>query len=155
MSDKRPDPDRASDVSTPTLELAVGVRQSILNHAQDGGNHEVCGVLGGTHGSERSVVSCAEQATNAASAPERTYEIDPAELFSVIERIEEGGDEVVGFYHSHPRGPARPSETDRRKAAWPGYSYVIVVPGPDQILRSWRWTGDSFVREQVTPTDNG
>jgi proteasome lid subunit RPN8/RPN11 len=31
----------------------------------------------------------------------------------------------LGFYHSHPDHPARPSETDRQ-AGWPFYSYVIV-----------------------------
>ena len=38
----------------------------------------------------------------------------------------EAGLTVLGFYHSHPDHPARPSETDRRHA-WPYYSYVIVA----------------------------
>lgn len=153
MSDEQPDPDSESDVGTPTLELDGAVRQSILDHAAEDGSREVCGVLGGTHGTERSVGTHVEPATNAASAPEYTYEIDPAELFSLIERIESAGEDVVGFYHSHPRGPARPSETDRRNAAWPGYSYLIVVPAPDPTLRSWRWSGNEFTVEQVTLTD--
>ncbi len=33
---------------------------------------------------------------------------------------------VLGFYHSHPDHPARPSEYDRAHA-WPFYSYVIVA----------------------------
>jgi len=33
--------------------------------------------------------------------------------------------EVVGWYHSHPDHPARPSEYDRDHA-WPWYSYIIV-----------------------------
>jgi proteasome lid subunit RPN8/RPN11 len=32
---------------------------------------------------------------------------------------------VLGFYHSHPDHPARPSEYDRQHG-WPFYSYVIV-----------------------------
>ena len=37
-----------------------------------------------------------------------------------------GGLMVLGFYHSHPDHPARPSEYDRVHA-WPFYSYVIVA----------------------------
>jgi proteasome lid subunit RPN8/RPN11 len=34
--------------------------------------------------------------------------------------------DIIGFYHSHPDHPARPSEFDREHA-WPGYSYIIVA----------------------------
>jgi 3-phosphoshikimate 1-carboxyvinyltransferase len=58
--------------------------------------------------------------------------------------------DVVGFYHSHPRGPPRPSETDARLAAWPGHSYVIVsLAGDEATLGSWRWTGEAFDAEPV------
>lgn len=41
---------------------------------------------------------------------------------------------LLGFYHSHPDHPPRPSETDL-KFAWPFFSYLIMnvekgVPGP-------------------------
>jgi proteasome lid subunit RPN8/RPN11 len=48
---------------------------------------------------------------------------------------------VVGFYHSHPRGPAAPSETDRDRATWTGYVYAIVAP---EAVVAYRWTGASF-----------
>ena len=40
-------------------------------------------------------------------------------------RAAEHGLELIGWYHSHPDHPARPSEFDREHA-WPWYSYVIV-----------------------------
>ena len=48
------------------------------------------------------------------------------------------GELVLGFYHSHPDHPARPSEYDREHA-WPFYSYVIVAieqgrAGRDDVL---------------------
>ena len=48
---------------------------------------------------------------------------------------------VLGFYHSHPDRPARPSEYDRLHA-WPYYSYVIVaiVKGQPAAMTSWRLT---------------
>jgi proteasome lid subunit RPN8/RPN11 len=50
----------------------------------------------------------------------------------------ETGLAVLGFYHSHPDHPARPSEYDRQHA-WPFYSYVIVAiaKGKPVDLTSW------------------
>jgi proteasome lid subunit RPN8/RPN11 len=51
--------------------------------------------------------------------------------------------DVVGFYHSHPDQPARPSEYDREHAM-PSYSYVIVSVrgGRAEALTSWTLDDD-------------
>ena len=36
------------------------------------------------------------------------------------------GDEILGFYHSHPHGAAVPSATDVAEAAYPGSVYAII-----------------------------
>jgi proteasome lid subunit RPN8/RPN11 len=36
------------------------------------------------------------------------------------------GEDVVGFYHSHPDHPAQLSKTDHEEAHWIGCSYVIT-----------------------------
>ena len=41
------------------------------------------------------------------------------------QRAAELGGELLGFYHSHPDHPARPSQYDLDHA-WPIFSYVIV-----------------------------
>ena len=48
------------------------------------------------------------------------------------------GLEVVGYYHSHPDHPARPSDYDRDHG-WPWYSYVIISiqQGKAGELNSW------------------
>ena len=48
--------------------------------------------------------------------------------------------EVVGFYHSHPRGSAEPSPVDR-ETAWPWYVYLIVDPVAG-VARAWRLADD-------------
>ena len=50
---------------------------------------------------------------------------------------------VVGWYHSHPDHPARPSEYDREHA-WPWYSYIIlsVQKRAPADMRSWRLRDD-------------
>jgi proteasome lid subunit RPN8/RPN11 len=55
----------------------------------------------------------------------RRFAIDPLALMRAEKSAAADGKVVVGFYHSHPDHPARPSETDRQYG-WPFYSYVIV-----------------------------
>jgi proteasome lid subunit RPN8/RPN11 len=135
------------------LELPAAVRDEILAHARDGAPEEVVGVLAGRRGDDRSTAERIYKAENAAETPETRYEIAPAEELGLLERAEDAGFDVVGFYHSHPRGPAGPSQTDARLAAWPGYSYVIVsLAGDAADLGSWRWTGEAFEVEAVDVT---
>lgn len=51
--------------------------------------------------------------------------------------------DVLGYYHSHPDHPARPSEYDRNHA-WPWYSYVIVSVkrGEPKDTTSWVLSDD-------------
>jgi proteasome lid subunit RPN8/RPN11 len=41
-------------------------------------------------------------------------------------RASELGAELLGFYHSHPDHPARPSQYDLDHA-WPTFAYIIVA----------------------------
>lgn len=140
-----------------TLVLPERLEAAVVAHARDGAPREVVGVLGGARDDagpddrERTVrVERAHRAENAAERPETRYEIAPAEELALLERVEAAGDEVVGFYHSHPAGPPAPSPTDERLAAWPDRSYVIVsLAGAEPELASWRWTGESFDAEPV------
>jgi proteasome lid subunit RPN8/RPN11 len=135
------------------LRLPAAVRTSMVAHAREGAPAEVCGVLAGTHGDE-STASAAARATNAAAAPRSRYELDPGEQLTLMRDLEADGHEVVGFYHSHPRGPPAPSDVDAHEATWVGYSYVIVSLGGDEpVVRSWRWTGERFEREAVEVRD--
>jgi len=137
--------------------LDRSVRDAVVAHAREGAPEEVCGVLGGTHGvpgtrgdDGHSHARTVERVPNVAAEPRNRYELDPAEQFRAMEAVEDAGGDVVGFYHSHPRGPPRPSQTDETLATWDGYSYVIVsLGGTDPEVRSWRWTGGAFEREAV------
>lgn len=133
------------------LSLLRDAYDAILAHAERGGDEEVCGVLAGQrHGEDDEArVEAVHPAANVAETPRTRYRIDPEEQLAIIEAIEDAGREVVGFYHSHPRGGPVPSATDAERAAWPGYSYAICVPGERPYLGSWRWTGEQFEREAV------
>ena len=78
--------------------------------------------------------------------------IDPREQLRVEKDARARGQDVLGYYHSHPDHPARPSTYDRDHA-WPWYSYVIisVERGEPKDLNSWVLRDDrsQFDREDV------
>lgn len=134
-----------------TLAFERAVYDRIVAHAREGTPAEICGVLGGHREGRTATVTETRQVPNVADNPESRYELDPAEQVRVMDDIEESGHEVVGFYHSHPRGPDRPSGVDEAQATWAGYSYCIVsLAGGEPTVGSWRWTGDRFEAEAVT-----
>ena len=63
------------------------------------------------------------------------------------------GAELLGFYHSHPDHPARPSQYDLDHA-WPFFSYIIVSvrAGVPEDMTSWRLREDrsAFDQEDLT-----
>ncbi|PSQ12131.1 hypothetical protein BRC99_05635 [Halobacteriales archaeon QS_7_69_60] len=154
-----------------TIVLPVAVRAAVVDHAREGAPEEVVGVLAGHRGGDVSTVERALRARNAADAPRTRYEIAPDEQLALLEQIEALGSDVVGFYHSHPRGPTEPSDVDAGRAAWPGHSYLIVSlagesgdeptdgptgepsgePTDGPAVGSWRWTGERFREEAVEP----
>jgi proteasome lid subunit RPN8/RPN11 len=80
------------------------------------------------------------------------FSLDPLELMNLEKTSGAAGLSVLGFYHSHPDHPARPSEYDRVHA-WPFYSYVIVAiaKGGPVDLTSWQLdeATEQFVVEEV------
>jgi len=64
--------------------------------------------------------------------------IDPLEQLRMEKQARSRGLDVLGYYHSHPDHPARPSVYDREHA-WPWYSYLIVSveQGTAKDLTCW------------------
>ena len=126
------------------LLLPDGVRATLHERREAGAPAEVCGVLLGERGGDDPPADRVAEAVavdNVAGDARRRYELDPAATLAAIDDAGTRGLEPVGFYHSHPRGPAEPSATDRERATWTGHVHAIVAPGE---LGAYRWTGDSF-----------
>ena len=68
---------------------------------------------------------------------------DPKELIRIQREGRERGEDIVGFYHSHPDHPAQWSQTDLADAHWVGCSYVItsVVKGKAALTNSFELAG--------------
>lgn len=90
---------------------------AIEDHARRGYPDEVCGVLVGLGAAEVTVEVVIPVANRERESPRVRYEIAPEDLLRIQRESRESRLDVVGFYHSHPDHPARPSETDRRVAA--------------------------------------
>lgn len=93
---------------------------------------EVCGLLLGS-----GEVVEAQPCRNVADDPARRFEIDPAALIAAHKAARAGGPAIVGHYHSHPGGDARPSFRDAANA--PGDGAIWLIAGRDG-LRAWRNT---------------
>jgi len=106
----------------------------MLAHALEGYPFEVCGVFLGT----AAAVSRAVRVLNRETAEPRVrYRIAPEDLLRLQGEARQEGLEVIGYYHTHPDHPSRPSETDRRVAA-EGLSDGVfhVVIGVEEGLRA-------------------
>lgn len=109
------------------LQLAAAHLAAIRRHGESDYPHECCGLLLGRFAGERRIVDDVHPMRNAnTTSPENRFDFDPKEHLAAQRQARERGLEVVGFYHSHPNHPARPSQYDLEHAAWPGYSYLIV-----------------------------
>lgn len=123
----------------------------IRRHAEAAYPNECCGVLIGVESGSDVRVRRAVPTVNGSSNRVDRYEIPPEELLKAIDSARARRESIVGYYHSHPDRPARPSCVDRRDA-WPGVSYVIVSveDGVATQVRSWRLTGNGdFFEESV------
>jgi len=100
------------------LKIPRAQADAIAAHARSGYPHEICGVLVGTARDGVVRVARAVPVTNRETErPAVRYQIAPEDLIRIQREAREQGREILGYYHSHPDHPARPSETDRRIAA--------------------------------------
>jgi proteasome lid subunit RPN8/RPN11 len=122
------------------LTLEAGVADAIRAHGVETYPNECCGALYGKDG----VVTATYALPNTTEeGPRRRFLVRPQDYREAEKRATAMGTDLLGFYHSHPDHPARPSEFDREHA-WPWYSYVIleVRGGRDAALRAWRLAED-------------
>jgi proteasome lid subunit RPN8/RPN11 len=92
---------------------------AIKEHALAGYPFEVCGVLLGRNGDPLGtrVERVVRVVNREEEMPRVRYQIAPEDLIRIERDARDAGLGIVGYYHSHPDHPARPSETDRRMAA--------------------------------------
>jgi proteasome lid subunit RPN8/RPN11 len=76
------------------------------------------------------------------------YELDAGSLLAA-NRLDDDGYQV-GIYHSHPRSPAEPSQTDINLAHYPHWTYLIVsLVDEEPVVRAWRIADGRVEEEEV------
>ena len=117
-----------SDPSTSSgqtgLRIRATVLEALLAEAENAAPDECCGLLLGCEAIEE-----ARPAANIHPDPRHHFEIDPQALIDAHRAARAGGPQVIGYYHSHPGGPAAPSATDRAMASGDGRVWAIVGEG--------------------------
>lgn len=138
-----------------TLVWTNALRASVCRHSERGYPDEVCGlVIGVRQGNEKLVreVIPVENAWEQVDERRRRFQIEPDVIAREERRAREAGQEILGYYHSHPDSEPRPSETDR-DFAWPTYSYLIqgVYKGIALDVKSWVLKDDrsGYNEEQI------
>jgi len=110
------------------LSIPQSVYAALRHHGEQTYPHECCGVLLGHFADDgaKTVTFAAPCGNTRDDSPQNRYNIDPKELIRIQREGRERGEDIVGFYHSHPDHPAQWSSTDLAEAHWFGCSYVIT-----------------------------
>lgn len=136
-----------SDSVSQPCRLGPGVAAAIRQHGQETFPHECCGALVGRDGN---VVAAIALPNTTEEGPRRRFLVRPSDYRLAESRASELGAELLGFYHSHPDHPARPSQFDLDHA-WPNFAYVIVsvMSGTARDMTVW------FLRDDRSRFDEG
>ena len=136
----------------PTLWISNHLAEKIRRHGAETYPHECCGALLGRDSEARSetpsreVLGLHALVNRRDDSPRNRFSVTAQDVRDAEKVAAEQHLDVLGWYHSHPDHPARPSEFDREHA-WPWYSYIIVSVqnGAPENMTSWRLSDD---REQ-------
>ncbi|HWF04801.1 MAG TPA: M67 family metallopeptidase [Candidatus Angelobacter sp.] len=89
--------------------------------------HECCGILLGNmvdgHRSVSMTLTCENMRVD---SPADRYSINPEQVVAAQKLARNRGENILGFYHSHPDHSPQYSSTDLAEAHWFDCSYVIT-----------------------------
>lgn len=118
----------------------------LIAHAREDAPNECCGYARGSDGTVEEIF----RAQNPRKSP-YGYELDSKSLLAANELDDEGYE--VAIYHSHPRSPAEPSQTDINLATYPHWTYLIVSLDGDPHVRAWRIADGLVDEEEIVVAD--
>jgi proteasome lid subunit RPN8/RPN11 len=155
----------------PTLKMSTEIAQKIRQHGTETYPHECCGALlgrdatsadgtasaGGVQLPLREILALFPLVNRREDSPHNRFAVTAEDVRGAEKAAREKKLDVVGWYHSHPDHPARPSQYDREHA-WPWYSYVIVsvTGGKPAEMTSWRLSDDrsEYACEEIAIRDH-
>ena len=137
------------------LKIREEFAGQIRAHGVETYPHECCGAILGRDGDgdgSREVLALVPLANRRDDSPRNRFSLTADDVLQAEKSARAQGLEVIGWYHSHPDHPARPSDFDRDHA-WPWYSYIIVSvhKGAPQDMTSWQLKDDrsGYLEEKI------
>ena len=137
------------------LILTTDLETIIKTEGETAYPNECCGILiGEVTGEDAKIVKQTQPIINASEDNEQYHRflIRPEDMIEAELIARKAKLDVIGFYHSHPDHPAKPSDYDKEHAL-PFYSYVIVPveKGGAKDMTSWELTADraNFMPEKI------
>ncbi|HMD10318.1 MAG TPA: M67 family metallopeptidase [Candidatus Acidoferrum sp.] len=148
------------------LWITAELSEKIREHGVETYPYECCGALLGTDHDflaydpnqesrkiSRGALSLFPLVNRRDDSPRNRFSVTADDVREAEKAATSQGLEVIGWYHSHPDHPARPSDYDRDHA-WPWYSYIIVSvhTGMPRDMTSWRLKDDrsGFLPEKIS-----
>ena len=137
------------------LKLTREIEEKIRQAGAAAYPNECCGILFGSEENGTNTVKALKSIENARESGEQYHRflITAEDMMAAELEARKLGLGIVGFYHSHPDHPARPSDYDRDHAL-PFYSYIIlrVAQGRPEVMTSWRLrlSREAFDSEEIT-----
>ena len=119
------------------LRVDATILDQMAREAAKAAPRECCGLLLGHGARIETIVPC----HNIHPEPEDHFEIDPQMLIDAHRAARNGGPQVLGYYHSHPGGPARPSPVDCEMAHGDGKVWAIIGRSGTTF---WRDSAEGF-----------
>jgi proteasome lid subunit RPN8/RPN11 len=140
---------------TGRVGLDAQTRERIERHAIEAYPNECCGAMFGTVGPivaidrGQAIVAVLPLPNSTDEGPRRRFLVSPDDYRRAERYAREVGLELVGFYHSHPDHPARPSEHDLARA-WPTFWYLIASVHASGVadVRVWKLREDRAAFEE-------
>lgn len=140
------------------VSISAELAEKIRRHGAEAYPDECCGALLGHDASweigvekPREILKVFPLVNRREDSPRNRFSVTPLDVIEADRTAQARGMDVVGWYHSHPDHPAKPSEYDREHA-WPWYSYIIVSvqKGLPREVTSWRLQDDRGSYSQET-----
>lgn len=129
------------------LAITREVDEGIRAHGAETYPHECCGALVGRDGFVSAIVPLPNTTEE---GPRRRFLVRPSDYRAAERRAAELGVDLLGFYHSHPDHPARPSQYDLDHA-WPTFAYIIVAVAGGTAADMTVW----FLKEDRSSFEEG
>lgn len=124
-----------------SIQVSREQMTAIVQHGEAAYPFEGCGLLLGREQDGRKIVQkiLPVENTREPEAKHNRYLIPPEAVMKAEQQALQEGLDIVGFFHSHPDHPERPSDFDREHA-WPWYSYLITSVHKGRAVTTAAWT---------------